>query len=203
MPRGDVGYCFYNYWIPELASWFGFDDPMTRADWEADGFRIGAIYDDESGAFAEPELDRLLYPCMEGMWMGWSWGLFFANEATAFRVAQTGTENGLDAMRERQPTPDVRPGVCITGTYVDNVQIIAGVEQDYRSRVAAVSDSVGEAKIPFGVSDESEDLETLGLVYHFGERRLRHRPKRVWRLYQATHALMRRHRQSSKIMEIW
>lgn len=46
-------------------------------------------------------------------------------------------------------------------------------------------------------------METLGLVYHFREKRLRHRPARVWRLYLATRGPLRRRRTSSKIVEIW
>lgn len=180
--EGDVGDCFYNYRIPELGSWFGFDDPLPRSEWEAMGCRVGAIYSDDDGQYHEPAADCILYPCMEGMSMGWSWALYFANEATAYRVAKTGSAGGRDAMREREPAPLLWPGECVTGTYVDNVQVIGGVAADCRARMSSVSSRFAGAQIPFAVEEEKADLETLGFVYHFEEKRLRHRPKRVWRL---------------------
>lgn len=114
----------------------------------------GSIFSDVDGSYFEPDADLLLYPCMEGMSMGWSWALYFANEATAYRAALTGEAEGRDAMREREPVPQLGPGRCVTGTYVDNVQILGGVETDYRARMSAVTSSFKNAQIPFDVSDE-------------------------------------------------
>ena len=101
--------------------------------------------------------------------MGWSWAFYFAHEAVAFQVANTGGDGGGDAMRERQPTPVVRPGARVTGAYVDHVQIIGGTREDTTRRMDAVTGSFISAKIPFDITPaDGETLKTLGLVYHWG-----------------------------------
>ena len=41
--EGDVGDCFYNYTAQCMASWSGFDDGLSLADWRDMDFDIGDI----------------------------------------------------------------------------------------------------------------------------------------------------------------
>ena len=120
--EGDVGNCFYKWTVPELASWLALDkDGQTTEDWICDGFLVDSIYDNDLGLNVQPRPDDILYPCIVGASMGWSWSLFFANEAVAFKVAKTRDVAGSDTLRERAPAPLLAPGRAITDTLVDNV----------------------------------------------------------------------------------
>eukprot|EP00959_Pyramimonas_sp_CCMP1952_P352987 7395081-Pyramimonas_sp.AAC.1 len=50
------------------------------------GRRPAMIWDDAKGAEIKVEDGEVLYPCMAAVCMGWSWALFFANEAAAHRL---------------------------------------------------------------------------------------------------------------------
>eukprot|EP00974_Lingulodinium_polyedra_P062580 6041755-Lingulodinium_polyedra.AAC.1 len=56
--------------------------------------------------------------------MGWTWALFFANEAVTYQVSLAPGAYPGDAMRERSPPPRLSQGRAVVGTYVDNVQVI-------------------------------------------------------------------------------
>ncbi|CAK0863104.1 unnamed protein product, partial [Prorocentrum cordatum] len=137
--EGDVGDCFYNFTIPELASWFGFEDRFDTAELgfdtaelESMGCRPATIWDDAEGAETKVVDGEVLYPCMAAVRVGWSWALYFANEAVTYRVEKT-LEDGADQiMREMQPTPVLRPGKCVTGVHVDNVQAMSALNACYR-----------------------------------------------------------------------
>lgn len=117
-------------------------------------------------------------------------------------MADTGSP--ADTLRERRPTPEIAPGRCVTGTYVDNVQVVGGCRGDVTSRMGKIGDSFSRALLPFDVSDINETtLQTLGLVYHWGERRLRHVPRRVWRTYLAAGALLKRRKLLGRTLAVW
>ena len=165
--EGDVGDCFYNYSIPELASWFGLNDRTKVSDLIADGFDLNEIYDEDIGGMTPLDPQEYVYPVMEAVCMGWSWALFFANEAVAYRVSQTAGTDIASEMRERKPTPCLMPGRCATGTYVDNVQVVGGTRDDCEKRMKLIKESFVAGHIPFEVSaPNNEELQTLGLVYH-------------------------------------
>ena len=62
-----------------------------------------------------------------------------------------------------------------------------------------------QRSLPFDLTYQQAGfvLQSLGLVYHFRERKLRHVPKRVCRLCGATRALLRRRRLSSAALRVW
>ena len=202
--EGDVGDCFYNFSIPELGSWFGLDDPMDTSELQQAGLLPSFIWDDSVEGLTPVREGEVLYPVVEALCMGWSWALFFANEAVAWRVSRTGPGDGSDALRERQPVPDIRPGHTISGTYVDSVQVIGGCRADVLQRMDLISDSFASARIPFLVTDGDEtSLATLGVVYHWKERRLRHVPRRLWRTALAGQALLKRRKLLGHSLEVW
>ncbi|CAK0814975.1 unnamed protein product [Prorocentrum cordatum] len=202
--EGDVGDCFYNFTIPELASWFGFEDRFDTNELESMGCRPATIWDDAEGAETQVEDGELLYPCMAAVCMGWSWALYFANEAVTYRVEKT-LEDGADQiMREMQPAPVLKPGKCVTGVYVDNVQVIGGCGADAVKQMTEIEKSFKEDNIPFDVEPGGGfEMQTLGLVYHWRERRLRHVARRVWRTYLAGHALLRRRKLHGHALQCW
>eukprot|EP00959_Pyramimonas_sp_CCMP1952_P202504 4234831-Pyramimonas_sp.AAC.1 len=61
-----------------------------------------------------------------------------------------------------------------------------------------------EDRVPFDVEPgNSLEMQSLGLVYHWQERRLRHVARRVWRTYMAGHALLRRRKLHGHTLQCW
>ncbi len=76
---GDVGDCFYNFVVEELASWFSVDEWKTAWEWIGLGFDIDEIWDDASSSYFKPAPDTLITPCFCGIYMGPTWAVYFAN----------------------------------------------------------------------------------------------------------------------------
>eukprot|EP00959_Pyramimonas_sp_CCMP1952_P357499 7485809-Pyramimonas_sp.AAC.1 len=86
------------------------------------GCRPATVWDDATGAESEVVDGEALHPCMTAACMGWSWALYFANEAVAYRVEKTLADGPDQIMREMHPAPILKPGKCATGVHVDNAQ---------------------------------------------------------------------------------
>ncbi|CAK0889596.1 unnamed protein product [Prorocentrum cordatum] len=202
--EGDVGDCFYNFTIPELASWFGFADQFGTHELTEMGCLPDSIWDDAEGAETKVEDGELLYPCMRAVCMGWSWALYFANEAVTYRVQRALPDGAEKVMREMQLAPTIEPGKCAAGVHVDNVQVIGGCEADANTQMHEIENLFREDRIPFDVEPgDSLEMQSLGLVYHWQERRLRHVARRVWRTYMAGHALLRRRKLHGHALQCW
>eukprot|EP00959_Pyramimonas_sp_CCMP1952_P276163 5772711-Pyramimonas_sp.AAC.1 len=52
--------------------------------------------------------------------MGWSWALYFCNEAVASRAAAVAADGWGSLLRERAPAPRLAPGRPVHAVYVDN-----------------------------------------------------------------------------------
>ncbi|CAK0875323.1 unnamed protein product [Prorocentrum cordatum] len=167
--EGDVGGCFYNFTIPELASWFGFEGRFDTAELDDVGCRPATVWDDAVGA-----------------------------------ESKTLAGGPDQIMREMQPAPILKPGKCVTGVYVDNVQVIGGCKSDTVKQMTEIENSFGKDNIPFDIESSGEfEMQTLGLVYHWRGRRLRHVTRRVWRTYLAGHALLRRRKLHGHALQCW
>ena len=203
--EGDVGDCFYNFLIPELASWFCIEEAIPVHELRALGIEINSVYDDDMRGPVPVHTHQLLYPASEAMAMGWSWALYFANEIITHRVALSRGSWPGDAMRERRPCPQVGLSRPVTGVYVDNVRVIGGRPADVDGRMNGIICRFKDLEIPFDVQHTTASivLEALGLVYDFKDRTLRHTSRRMWRLYLATCAFLRRSRVSGDQMQIW
>ena len=148
-----------------MASWFGFDDATTVEELTSLGFENVWIFDDEKQCWERPGLLEKIYPVFEGIPMGWSWGLYFANESTAFVAGSTapGEEDWL--LRERAPVPVLAPDKTVTGVYVDNVQVVGGRPQDVDSKMNGLKRRCREIELPLETSHpcSSARLTSLGL----------------------------------------
>jgi hypothetical protein len=121
--EADVQDCFYNYSMPSLASWFGIDEPLTVLEWRSVGISIQSYFDDNLQKEVPVHDHLVLYPCVEALSMGWSWALYFANEAVAYAVGKSAVARHSD-VREKLPMPQLFSFPTLTGTYVDNVAIV-------------------------------------------------------------------------------
>lgn len=201
--EADVNDCFYNYYMEELASWFGIDRPGTIEFWRSQGWQHTDIFDDASQQFFNPKDDLMVYPVFRGLCMGWSWSLYFANESVNY-IANGMVDRPLREIRDKTPLPDISLGP-VTGVYVDNISIIgcdAEQVQEVADRVAA---HFAAADIPLTWTTEKPQsvFETVGLILDFKQRTIRNKPKRLWKAFLAGRELLKRRRVSGKLVEIW
>ena len=126
--EADVDDCFYQFLVTPLASWFGIglpltDLPLTAYEWRQHGVDIRFVYSDATGRLETVNGSTRLYPCVGAMSVGWSWALFFANEAVSHyvRLSQPGP---VCELRERLPVPQLSQHRTVTSTYVDNISIL-------------------------------------------------------------------------------
>ena len=66
------GFGFYNFLVPELASWFSTGDWFSTHQLEELGLLPSTVYDDLLGHETPVQEGEMLVPCFAGMAMGWS-----------------------------------------------------------------------------------------------------------------------------------
>ena len=203
--EGDVGDCFYNFEVATLAAWFSTKDDFDTAELSSFGMLPTYIYDDDLGRYDAVVPGERLIPCFKGVPMGWSWALHIANEIVSYQV-KLACENGcLHELRDKQEPPELHKGTVISGTYVDNVQILGGCHDDVDQHMQMITSWFGQLGIPFTTAGEDalEEFQTLGMVFDMRNKRIRHRPARAWRLYYATCALLKRGRVKGEMLRTW
>ena len=201
---GDVGDCFYNFLVPEMASWFSTGDWFSTQQLSELGLLPSTVYDDLLGYETQVQEGGMLVPCFAGMAMGWSWSLFLANEAI---VHQCSLPRGQDDMiRDRAPAPAILPDRPAVGVYVDNIHVFGGRAGQAGERMKDIAKQFAQLGIPYTVDEVGSALEmgSLGLRLDFKGRVAAYpKPSRSWRLWLATRALLRRRKIHGKILQIW
>ncbi|CAK0875312.1 unnamed protein product, partial [Prorocentrum cordatum] len=207
--EADVEDCFYNFSIDGLAEWFGFDDPLPVATIrDTYGINIGSFWDPDLHRMVAATDDVVLYPCMRAMCMGWSWALFFAQEAVsamtsrALRPCST-LEPAM--VREHLPAPDLNESGVMGSVYVDNITVLGKTAAVAREASAALRDEAERCGLPITWSypDVVTHLETVGIELDLKQGRLRNKASRVWRFDLATRALLARGKMRGEHMEVW
>ena len=201
--EADVQDCFYNFFHEGLASFFGVDLPHTAAEWRNLGWNSCPIYDEASGRYGVPESDTTLFPVFRGLCMGWSWALFFANEAVNY-IAHGRIPRPISEVRDKQPLPDLSEG-AIVGVYVDNISIVASNKSEVTRKAKAVGDFFSAAGVPLTWSSQEPlaEFTTVGIVLDFKTGVIRNKPKRIWKVFFAGRALLRRKKVTVNIIEKW
>ncbi|CAK0856139.1 unnamed protein product, partial [Prorocentrum cordatum] len=175
----DVKDCFCQLANEEMGSWFGFDFALTVEDWD---LGITRVWDDDVGGLTPARAGELLFPCLRVLPMGWAWALYFPREAVAHQ----------------------RPGKPLAAAYVDNFTGVGGSAADAELGVRVFEERAAEAGLALHAADVAvEELESLGLVLCGADRRVRQKPRRVWRFYFATKALLKRGRATGAELRVW
>lgn len=129
--------------------------------------------------------DEMLFPVFESMSLGWSWSLYFCNEAVV-DVARSCPSLVVTADREPSGAPSA--GASLAAVYVDNLTVVASPKSD---ACRGVDEFAAEAERRGLSLHDSErgllEIEALGMILDFrdGRRVLRHRPYRLWRFTSA------------------
>ncbi|CAK0855523.1 unnamed protein product [Prorocentrum cordatum] len=207
--EADVEDCFYNFAIDGLAEWFGFDDPLPAAEIrDAYGINVGAFWDPELSMMVSVEDDMVLYPCMRAMCMGWSWALYFAQEAVSAMTERALRSSSLPTpamVKEHHPAPDLNESKVMGSVYVDNITVFgrdASLAREASSALQAEADRSG-LPIAWSYPDVVTHLETAGVEIDLKRGRLRNKASRVWRFDLATRAPLRRGKMRGEHMEVW
>ena len=72
----DLADGYYQFLVPEVASWFGLGLRRTAGE-----IGVTQVFDEDVGAYVAVEPSDWLWACFAGLPMGWSWGLYFCHEA--------------------------------------------------------------------------------------------------------------------------
>ena len=199
----DVDDSFYQYLVPSVAAWFGIRRLVRAHSW---GCR--RIWDDALGDYRAIAESELLYPVIEVMPMGWSWGLHFCHESVSYLAASAarGVPGACPLLRERHPAPEPRPGVAALGVYVDNVYSIGISTGDSSLLVARFVDRASSSGV--AVHWEHRDAEVadiLGVEVGGGRgpKLLRNTARRTWRVHLAGLELARRGRAHPLEIQTW
>ncbi|CAK0809347.1 unnamed protein product, partial [Prorocentrum cordatum] len=197
----DVKDCFYQLANEEMGSWFGFDSALTIEDWD---MGITRVWGDEVGDWTPARAGELLFPCLRVLPMGWAWALYFAQEAVTQQVRRSAADGDRQLLRDKRPAPLLRPGRPLAAVYVDNFTGVGGSAVDAEHGVRAFEERAAEAGLALHAADVAvEELESLGLVLCGTDRRVRQKPKRVWRFYFATKALLKRGHATGAELRVW
>ena len=206
LETGDVGDCFYNFLVPQACSWFSTGDTLTRKTMRAWGIEEIVVYNEETRSNDPLPEDVPVFVCFKGMPMGWSWALYLAQDIVCNQclIAMNGGEHQL--IRDKHIAPDLKPGQCPVGVYVDNVHTFGASMGEASSCMHKIAQRFSELGIPFEVDgvEGSERIDTLCLTFHFADGvRVTAKAERAWRLWSATRAILRRRRVSGDVLRVW
>ena len=163
--EADVSDCFYQFIIEELGSSFGIDEPLAVSELKSLGIHVDRVFDDDFQSYTSVQNSDILYPCISGMSMGWSWALFFANEAVAHTVKES-SPSQVAEFRERLPVPQLSDHSTITGTYVDNVSIVGRLSADVEARCVDIK-SQKPIDVPAGKGEIQSSFFLIFMFYLF------------------------------------
>lgn len=200
--EADVADCFYNFFHEDTASWFGVDFPLTAGQWWDLGWNGSKIFDEGSKQYVGVDRQTVLFPVFRGLCMGWSWALYFANEAVNHIV--NGFSISRSEVRDQKPFPSFSEQ-ALTGVYVDNISIIGKTKDQVKSAASKIERAFAELNIPLTwSSDEPQDtFTTVGIVLDFRQRKVLVKPRRLWKVFLAGREILRRGRVSGSVLEKW
>ena len=107
---------FYNWIIPELGSWLGLESGFAGTDLLAHG--IHSVCSGDTGREVAVVADQTYWSVFHGVCMGWSWSLFFCQDAFTAAASLVNPRRDLGLAVERQPAPTVEPGKPVGLLYV-------------------------------------------------------------------------------------
>ena len=202
--EADVNDAFYNFSIPELTHYFAFNHPLEAHMWSDLGVDAASVYDPATRQYVQTDAHELLFPCVEAVPMGWSWALFLCNEAV-LNICRQHSPWMDGVFRERKETPQLDQFRTSLGVYVDNITIVGREKSDVCLRASWVREAFERAGIPLTWSQDSpvQSLESVGCNLDFVHKRVSNKPRRVWKFFLATLALLRRKKLKGKVLQIW
>ena len=108
-------------------------------------------------------------------------------------------------LREKLPVSQLWEASSITSVYVDNVAVIGATFEGVQHRIQQIEDDFKAAGLPVVLTyDEPVRVfETVGVIVDFKNKKVSNRPRRLWRVYLAGKALIRRRKVLVHSVEVW
>ena len=108
---------FYQFLLPELASWFGLGVRRRAGD-----LGLRTVYNEETRSYDDVNEDE----CFGALPMGWSWALFFCHRALCEASLRAQRRLGLGGrlVGDRAPPPALGRDRAICAPYVDNGNVL-------------------------------------------------------------------------------
>lgn len=190
----DLRQGFYQILWPVIASWFAFDyvEPISA-------YGRDEVFDEDTGQYIRVAGDTQVYACFQGLPMGWSWSLHFANcimeAALRVGVARSLSVRPEDVrlITEGSPGGSLQPGEVAVSSYVDNGNIIASSAELAATALRGLLDELSRRHLEFHEVQEPTDcFEAGGVTFDLRQGLARPRPARMWRLYGAMTSVLRR-----------
>ena len=106
---------------------------------------------------------------------------------------------------EKKKSPQLAEFKTCIGVYVDNITIL-GLDKDSVScRAAALNEAFKSADIPitWTQTEPTQQLESVACLLDFDQKLLRNKPRRLWKFFLATVALLRRNKLGAKALQMW
>jgi len=192
---------FYQFVDDDLCTWFGCPWPEKASTWGVD-----TVFDEDAGAEVPADPGEELFFCFRGMPMGWSWALYYCQEAmaAAVRRAVPETSPGVGGLLvDGRPAPLLRRGSPVAAVYVDNSLVVATSREECDAAMGRVLQELRRVGLAFHALESSARvLEFVGLEIDLERRVLRNTRKRAWRLYLALEQLIVMGGANSRVMEV-
>ena len=177
---------FYQLLWREMGSRFGVNFPEAAHVYDAH-----SIYDDALGIDVPVNRDEIIIPVFEALPMGWSWSLYYCHSLTSHVLARAlesipyAPPARLLLDGHRSPAPDL--DAPLGSPYVDNANVV-GLNRD---STQLGLDATLATFAPMGILTHEtvqpcRDHQQVGTIMHGRDLRVRHPPRRTWRLWSAT-----------------
>ena len=156
----DLRDSFYQFSRRRLSSWFACPWPERADTWEVD-----EVYNEGTGMMEPVGPEEPLYFVFEGLPMGWSWALFFRQNAMELAISRavpvdTRGYGGLSV--DRTPAPGFGPGSPVASVHVDNATPIGLNFKDMLGAYARAREEL--AKVGLIVGDFEEPKKVISVV---------------------------------------
>ena len=180
---GSVDLCdgLYQSRCKRMGSWFGINFPGCTAN----GLGISTVYDEATGKDEAIGPDEFVWPCFEALPMGWSWALWVCHETPVDCMAVAARPGDTFALN-RSVAATISPDSVVHAPYVDNASLMGMSTDTVDDRLDRVTDELTRRGFRWHEHNKAQGcLEVLGMVVDGAADRLRHKPRRAWRLYRA------------------
>ncbi len=178
----DIANCFYELHIPDgLSQWFGLM-PLTASD-QGIAELQGEVWDPH----------QLIFPVLSVLPMGFSWSVFWTQEAHRFLVNQS-KACPIDAeIIDKKPAPDLTQYSTARLLYIDNQLFMSTEEHGASSARRSAHSVLSQHHLPLHeIVDDVTLIDSIGFELDGIRKICRSSKDKRWRLRLGTQAFLRR-----------